>query len=94
MRMNTPVTNVEFPLADNQTIVSTTDLSGNIDYANPYFIEVSGFVEAELIGAPQNILRHPDMPAACYADLWAPSNPACRGKAWSRIAARTGTITG
>jgi len=70
MRLNTPCTNQEFVLEDGKTIVSTTDLKGKISYANPYFIEVSGFTEEELIGAPQNILRHPDMPAAAFADLW------------------------
>lgn len=71
MRLNAPVTDIEFPLSDDRTIISTTDLSGNITYANPYFIEVSGFSEKELIGAPQNILRHPDMPRAAFADMWA-----------------------
>ncbi|SFL75735.1 methyl-accepting chemotaxis protein [Rugamonas rubra] len=70
MRNNSPVTQNEYVLIDGKTIVSTTDLQGNIDYANPYFIEVSGFTEQELIGAPQNILRHPDMPAEAFADLW------------------------
>ncbi|KQW90204.1 chemotaxis protein [Massilia sp. Root418] len=71
MRHNTPVTQNEYVLDDGKTIVSTTDLQGNINYANPYFVEVSGFTETELIGAPQNILRHPDMPAEAFADLWA-----------------------
>ncbi|KRC02463.1 PAS domain-containing methyl-accepting chemotaxis protein [Duganella sp. Root198D2] len=70
MRLNTPVTHQEFILDEGKTIVSTTDLKGKISYANPYFIEVSGFTEAELIGAPQNILRHPDMPVQAFADLW------------------------
>ncbi|TXT34049.1 MAG: methyl-accepting chemotaxis sensory transducer with PAS/PAC sensor [Comamonadaceae bacterium] len=70
MRMNTPVTGIEYPLKEGLTIVSTTDLQGNITYANPYFVEVSGYTEEELIGAPQNILRHPDMPAQAFADLW------------------------
>ncbi|WP_431475834.1 methyl-accepting chemotaxis protein [Massilia eburnea] len=70
MRLNTPVTSQEFILAEGKTIVSTTDLKGKITYANPYFIEVSGFMEDELIGAPQNILRHPDMPVEAFADLW------------------------
>ena len=70
MRLNTPVTNVEFEVSDTQTIISTTDLQGNITYANPYFVEVSGFTEDELMGAPQNILRHPDMPKAAFADMW------------------------
>jgi aerotaxis receptor len=71
MRSNGPVTQNEHLLNAGKTIVSTTDLQGNINYANPYFIEVSGFTEEELIGAPQNIVRHPDMPAAAFADLWA-----------------------
>jgi aerotaxis receptor len=71
MRMNTPVTDTEVELSDNETIVSTTDRQGNITYVNPYFIEVSGFSEQELIGSPQNILRHPDMPVEAYADMWA-----------------------
>jgi aerotaxis receptor len=71
MRLNQPVTNVEYELSDSESIVSTTDLQGNITYANPYFIEVSGYAEDDLIGAPQNILRHPDMPVEAFADFWA-----------------------
>lgn len=71
MRLNTPVTDVEYEVSDTKTIISTTDLQGNITYANPYFVEASGFSEQELLGAPQNILRHPDMPRAAFADLWA-----------------------
>lgn len=71
MRVNLPVTGTEYEIDANQTIVTTTDLNGNIVYANPYFVEVSGFAEEELIGAPQNIIRHPDMPPAAFADLWA-----------------------
>lgn len=70
MRVNMPVTNNEVVLKEGFTIVSETDLRGNIRYANPYFVEVSGFAHEELIGAPQNILRHPDMPAEAFADLW------------------------
>jgi aerotaxis receptor len=70
VRTNLPVTNREVELADDQAIVSKTDLSGNIVYVNPYFIQISGFTEQELIGAPQNIVRHPDMPPQAFADLW------------------------
>ncbi len=70
MRINSPITQNEFLMEDGKTIVSSTDLQGNINYANPYFIEVSGFTEQELIGAPQNIVRHPDMPVEAFADLW------------------------
>ncbi|MYN38178.1 PAS domain-containing protein [Duganella sp. FT109W] len=71
MRVNSPVTSNEYVMDDGKTIVSSTDLQGNINYANPYFIEVSGFTEEELMGAPQNIVRHPDMPVEAFADLWA-----------------------
>ena len=70
MRLNLPVSNAEVNLSDTETIVSTTDLQGNITYANPYFIAISGYTAEELIGAPQNILRHPDMPAEAFADFW------------------------
>lgn len=71
MRLNIPVNNVEYALNEHETIVSTTDLKGVITYANPYFIEASGYAAEELIGAPQNILRHPDMPPEAFGDLWA-----------------------
>ena len=71
MRSNLPVTGTEVQLDDERAIVSKTDLSGNITYVNPYFCEVSGFAEHELLGQPQNIVRHPDMPRAAFADLWA-----------------------
>lgn len=80
MRLNMPVTHNEYVLNEGMTIVSTTDLQGNINYANPYFIEVSGFSREELIGAPQNILRHPDMPAEAFADMWATIKA---GRPWS-----------
>lgn len=70
MRVNLPVTNTSAELNDQKSIVSKTDLKGLITYVNPYFIEVSGFTEEELIGAPQNLVRHPDMPVEAFADMW------------------------
>lgn len=80
MRSNTPVSNVERVLHDAETIVSKTDLHGNITYVNQDFINVSGFSEDELIGAPQNIVRHPDMPVEAFADFWRTIRS---GKAWT-----------
>jgi len=70
MRENLPVTQREIKLKQIDSIVSKTDLNGNITYINELFIEISGFTEAELIGQPHNIVRHPDMPPAAYQDLW------------------------
>ncbi|MFA6441652.1 MAG: methyl-accepting chemotaxis protein [Sterolibacterium sp.] len=65
-----PVTNVEVPLTPSTLIVSKTDLKGQITYINRDFLEISGFSESELIGQPHNIVRHPDMPAEAFEDLW------------------------
>ncbi|ATJ84660.1 methyl-accepting chemotaxis protein [Halomonas beimenensis] len=71
MRRNLPVTDHEYPIGEHQNLMSRTDLKGRITYASPAFVEVSGFDHAELIGAPHNLIRHPDMPEAAFADLWA-----------------------
>jgi len=71
MKNNMPVTNVEREFRDGETIVSKTDLKGVITYVNPYFCEMSGYSEQESIGQPHNYIRHPDMPAEAFADLWA-----------------------
>ena len=70
MRLNLPVAAVEYVLKETETIVSKTDLHGNITYVNKDFIHISGFSEEELLGAPQNIVRHPDMPCAAFEDMW------------------------
>lgn len=64
------VTQREYFLDADEVIVSKTDVHGNITYCNDAFIEVSEYTHEELIGQPHNILRHPDMPAEAFADLW------------------------
>ncbi|MFJ5428818.1 hypothetical protein BSK71_09380 [Pectobacterium actinidiae] len=70
MRLNTPVTQQEYLLDMDTILMSTTDIHSHITYANSAFIKVSGFSEEQLINQPHNIVRHPDMPAEAYADLW------------------------
>ncbi|MFA6920917.1 MAG: PAS domain-containing protein [Gallionella sp.] len=70
MRTNLPVTQKGIPVGAEINIVSSTDLKGLITHVNEDFIAISGFTEDELIGQPHNIVRHPDMPAEAYADLW------------------------
>jgi aerotaxis receptor len=70
MRMNLPVTGRDVSFSETANILSTTDLNGDITYANPDFIKISGFEESELIGQHHNIVRHPDMPTEAFADLW------------------------
>ncbi len=70
MRINTPVTNNEKQMLDGSMIVTKTDLKGVITYVNRDFCTISGFTEAELLGQPHNMVRHPDMPVEAFADLW------------------------
>jgi PAS domain S-box-containing protein len=64
------VTDRETPFPDGRLIVSTTDPDGIITHVNNSFVEMSGYSEEELLGKPHYILRHPDMPAAAFRDLW------------------------
>ena len=70
MRHNGPVTQHEHVLHTGTTLVSTTDLQSHISYCNPAFIEASGYSRDELIGQPHNLIRHPDMPAEAFRDMW------------------------
>lgn len=70
MRLNLPVSQEEYRFEDGKSIVSKTDLNGNIVYVNANFCEICGFGEDELIGQPQNIVRHPDMPPEAFRDMW------------------------
>jgi aerotaxis receptor len=71
LKKNLPITNVETLLPEGEFIYSRTDLKGIIVEANEAFAKVSGFNREEMIGQPHNIVRHPDMPEAAFADLWA-----------------------
>ncbi len=55
----------------NEIFFSTTDAKGIILCGNDVFARVSGFSKEELYGQPHNIIRHPDMPRAAFALLWA-----------------------
>ena len=70
MKRNLPITDEEHLLDPHKPIVTKTDLKGIITYANPSFIEISGFSREELLGKSHNVVRHPDMPEAAFADLW------------------------
>jgi PAS domain S-box-containing protein len=82
MRDNGPVTNREVELKDGELLVSRTDTGGRIQFVNDAFVAISGYTEAELIGAPHNILRHRDMPKAAFADMWTTIKS---GKPWEGL---------
>ncbi|HEX4918964.1 MAG TPA: PAS domain-containing methyl-accepting chemotaxis protein [Limnobacter sp.] len=69
-RMALPSNGQERLLDPKIPIVTKTDLKGRITYANPAFVEISGFTLDELMGQPHNVVRHPDMPRDAFKDLW------------------------
>lgn len=60
----------EIVFSKKKFIVSKTDTQGNILFTNKNFCDISGYSEEELIGAPHNVLRHPDMPQAVFFLVW------------------------
>ncbi|WP_435927904.1 methyl-accepting chemotaxis protein [Dryocola sp. BD613] len=64
------VTQQEYLLKDDTTLMSTTDLQSYMTHANDAFVQVSGYELHELVGIPHNLVRHPDMPKAAFADMW------------------------
>ena len=80
MKINMPVTDKEVLMKPGNILVTRTNLKGIITYANDAFVEISGFTREELVGKNHNVVRHPDMPAAAFEDLWM----CCKdGKPWT-----------
>ena len=63
-------TGVERTFHRDDVIVSKTDTKGIITYANDVFLDLAGLTEAQAIGAPHSVIRHPDMPRAVFKLLW------------------------
>ena len=82
MRNNQPVTMAETIVPDDGFIYSRTNLKGVIEEANEAFARISGYTREEMIGQPHNLVRHPEMPEAAFADLWA---DLAAGRPWSGL---------
>ncbi|WP_457626832.1 methyl-accepting chemotaxis protein [Persephonella sp.] len=62
--------NMESPFRPDEMFFSITDLKGIILSGNKVFYRTSKYTREELIGAPHNIIRHPDMPRIIFKLLW------------------------
>ncbi|MFA7681205.1 MAG: PAS domain-containing protein, partial [Pigmentiphaga sp.] len=82
MKHNGPVTTQERDFPVTQRLITTTDTNGTITYCNDAFVSISGFERDQLLGAPHNIVRHPDMPEAVFGHMWSHLKT---GKAWMGI---------
>lgn len=60
----------EMPFELQELFYSRTDARGIIGAYNEVFHRVSGYSREELLGAPHNLIRHPDMPRAVFQLFW------------------------
>ncbi|MGM0540929.1 MAG: methyl-accepting chemotaxis protein [Pseudomonadota bacterium] len=82
MRNNQPVTNEEYIIPEGLTLVSKTNLTGTIIECNDAFEAASGFSRSQIINQPHNLVRHPDVPVAVFADMWQSLK---KGNTWSQL---------
>ncbi len=61
---------VRMEISNLTSIISESDLKGDIVSCNDKFVEVSQYSREELIGKPHNTTRHPDMPKDTFKEVW------------------------
>lgn len=69
-RSDVHLTGVERTFGADEIIVSKTDPRGRIIYANEVFLRVAGYREADILGQPHSLIRHPAMPRCVFKLLW------------------------
>jgi len=70
MKAKTAPTQREIKFDENDVIVSKTDLTGRITYANRAFMRIANYPEKALLYKQHNLVRHPDMPRGAFKLLW------------------------
>jgi PAS domain S-box-containing protein len=55
---------------NESSIVTRTNLEGDIIYANQYFYDTTGYCEEEIIGKKHSIIKHKDTPRTVFDELW------------------------
>jgi len=65
-----PLLNEELTFDVDEVIVSKTDLTGKLTYANDVFCRLAELETKDVIGKPHNIIRHPDTPRIIFKLLW------------------------
>ena len=64
---------------DQHSLVSITDLEGNILYVNDKFVEISGYQESELVGKKHNLLNSGNQPKSYWQSM---HQTVLAGKVW------------
>lgn len=69
-----------FETLSDYVLFSKTDLKGKITYASGGFSKLSGYSKKELLGKNHNIVRHEDVSAEIFKDMWLQIR---NGKIWT-----------
>lgn len=80
--LNVALTGNERVMADGTTLVTTTDLTGRITYANLDFAQITQMEVSDLVGKPHSLIRHPEMPRSAFQDFWETIQA---GKPWNGL---------
>ena len=75
-------------------IVVITDIEGNIEYANPKFVEVTGYTAEDILGENLRVMKSNFLPPEFYTSLWDTISSGLHGRENSTIERRMETITG
>jgi len=67
---------------DKSSIVTKSDINGNIIYINENFTKTTGYSKKEALHKKHNIVRHPDNPKEIFQELW---NTIKQKKVWKKI---------
>ncbi|TVP45011.1 MAG: HAMP domain-containing protein [Halomonas sp.] len=82
MHQATQATSAIYEIADDEVLISRSDLQGRITYANQTLVEVSGYSLDEIMGEPHSLFRHPAMPNGVFQNLWETIKA---GKTWQGL---------
>jgi len=53
-----------------RSLITRTDKRGIVTFASKAYREMTKYSKEELVGKPHSIVRHPDMPAAAFKQMW------------------------
>lgn len=64
------ITGRERVMADDDIIVSKTNLKGHLVYANDIFLDIADFKLRQVLGKPHSVVRNAAMPRCIFRLLW------------------------
>jgi PAS domain S-box-containing protein len=68
--LNCKLTQLSSAVENSPTSIVITDYFGNIEYVNPMFSDITGYLLEEVLGQNPRILKADDLPKEYYIKLW------------------------